>query len=98
MGTQIYDSKTKQRRQVKRSDIVVLLRSIVNVEVFESEFAKCGILSTLISESNFFEIPEILDLVNFLKIIENPYDDIALLASMRRNLVVLMMWILKTSK
>jgi len=84
---EILDKEGGRFRAVEWSDMVVLLRSPAGrVEAFAQEFHRLGIPLEA-ARSGFFESTEINDLVCLLKLIDNPLQDIPLLAVLRSPLV-----------
>jgi len=68
-------------------DIAVLLKNFTDVSVYERALRGKGIPYTVIAGRGFYQKTEILDTINFLKVIENPWDDIALVSVLRSPLV-----------
>lgn len=64
-------------------DIVILSRKNKNFKLIQEQLLKYGIYSNIDSEQQYFEILEIMDILNFLKIIDNPLNDIELLSVMK---------------
>jgi len=80
----VFDTESKSYRPIRYSDIVILLRSVRGyAEVFNDILTTAEIPVYCDISSGYFDTPEISFLINFLKIIDNPYDDIALLSVMR---------------
>lgn len=70
-------------RQVRLSDIVILVRSTKEItNVWRQVFASYGIASRADSRTGYFDVDEIKTVMSFLKVIENPYDDISLASVM----------------
>lgn len=70
-------------RKCKYSDVAILLRSgKKNSALYVRELEKFGIPATFESSSSFFDLPEIKLVLNILRIVDNPAQDIPLLASM----------------
>ncbi len=86
-GHVIYHQKDKQMRPVEWRDMVVLLRAAAKkVEVYAKAFAAMGVpLET--KRDGFFSAQEVLDLCNLLTILDNPQQDIPLVAVLRSPLV-----------
>ncbi|MBQ3546704.1 MAG: helicase-exonuclease AddAB subunit AddA [Lachnospiraceae bacterium] len=83
-GMVICDKKTGEYRTVTYSDITILMRSLgKNVDVMQEEFTKQGIPLFVESRSGYFETPEIRTIINYLKIIDNPIQDIPLASSLK---------------
>lgn len=73
------DSKTGELRPVEYKDIVILLRSMTDVaEGIRSAFSKVGIPVHLTLNSGFFEANEIQEILQLLKVVDNPRQDIPL--------------------
>ncbi len=70
-------------RSVKYKDIVVLLRGIKNkAEIIEEELKRNNIPVFCDTSSSFFEGDEVKLVLSFLKIIDNPYQDIYMISIM----------------
>ncbi|MGN6555479.1 MAG: helicase-exonuclease AddAB subunit AddA [Verrucomicrobiota bacterium] len=83
----IWDKAEKRFRPVTWGDMAILLRSPASrVEAFAKEFASLGI-PLAAARGGFFESTEISDLVCLLKLLDNPLQDISLLAVLRSPLV-----------
>jgi ATP-dependent helicase/nuclease subunit A len=83
----IWDDTTGEFRPVDWRDIVVLLRSPANkVEGFAKEFARLGI-PLQAKRSGFFDSIEVLDLLNVLKLLDNPLQDVPAIAVLRSPIV-----------
>ena len=86
-GIMIYDKKTKKYRPVEYRDIVILLRSTKdNAIYYEKELIKQNIPNYSDSNSDYIETYEIQTILNILKIIDNPKDDIALVSVLRSEI------------
>ena len=80
----VLDKKTNKYRDIRFNDIVILLRTTKTwTEVFEEEFAKAAIPTFADTGSGFFKTPEVQVVLSLLQIIDNPYQDIPLLAVLR---------------
>ena len=86
-GRLIYHQKEKQTRPVDWKDMVVLLRAAAGkLEVYAKAFEAMGVpLQT--KRDGFFTTLEVLDLINVLTILDNPLQDIPLVAVLRSPLV-----------
>jgi ATP-dependent helicase/nuclease subunit A len=86
-GLQVWDKEHKCLRHVEWRDMAVLLRSPTGrVEAFAKEFHKCGV-PLQAARGGFFASTEILDLLSLLRLLDNPLQDIPLLAVLRSPLV-----------
>jgi ATP-dependent helicase/nuclease subunit A len=80
--------KTASVRKLEYKDIVVLLRTTKNwAEVFREEFTQEGIPSFADTGTGFFKTSEVQVMLSLLQIIDNPLQDIPLLAVLRSPLV-----------
>jgi len=83
----IYDSKY---RPVAYKDIVVLMRATQGrANIFQEEFQKAGIPVYVELGTGYFEATEVETMLSLLKIIDNPRQDIPLVAVLRSSLVSL---------
>ena len=84
MGSfRVYDSEKKQERDISYRDIVVLLRNSALNPKLKSCLDKQGIPSFITSKTGYFDTKEITTLINYLRVINNPNDDIAMFGSLR---------------
>ncbi|MFA9376320.1 MAG: helicase-exonuclease AddAB subunit AddA [Lachnotalea sp.] len=76
-GLKIIDKKTKEYRVAKYSDIVILLRTMSGwAETFTSILMAEGIPAHTGSQTGYFSTVEVTILLNLLRIIDNPLQDI----------------------
>lgn len=76
---QIYDINNKSYRDIKYSDIVILLRTVKDwSDVFENVLMKEGIPSRSDVSSGYFSTIEVQTVISFLNILDNPIQDIPL--------------------
>ncbi len=84
---QVWDDEKKISRAVEWRDMVVLLRSPRNkAEIFAREFNRVGVPLHVKRES-FYSVTEISDLISLLQLLDNPMQDLPLLAVLRSPLV-----------
>ena len=82
----IYDPEREEFRPAEWRDMVVLMRSPAGkAEAFAKEFNRAGIPLSA-ARSGFFQSIEITDLLSLLKLIDNPLQDVPLLAVLRSPL------------
>lgn len=80
----VLDKVTKEYRRATYRDIVILLRSTANwSQEFVSELKNYGIPSYADVNTGYFDTTEIKTILSLLQIIDNPRQDIPLLAIMR---------------
>ena len=86
-GFQVFDRKTAVLRPVDWRDMAVLLRATAGkAEIYTRVFARAGI-PLVTARRGFFDAIEISDLVSLLMLLDNPLQDIPLLAVLRSPLV-----------
>lgn len=83
---QVYDNKKQEKRKIRPSDIVILLRSLKNASYYSYALNKRGISSYLESSNEYFDNYEIKLIINILKVIDNPYDDVALMSILNSSI------------
>ncbi len=82
-GQQIYDRKKGCYRSVTYQDVVILMRSLSSVTIFQDVFRMYNIPLFTEQNTDLFDSIEIMNLVSCLKVIDNPYQDIPLVGLMR---------------
>lgn len=81
---QVYDKNTKGLRPVSYRDIVILMRATSrSAAIFLEELHEANIPSYSDSSTGYFDTIEIRTMMSLLKIIDNPLQDVPLLASLR---------------
>jgi ATP-dependent helicase/nuclease subunit A len=84
---QIWDAERKAFRQVEWGDMAVLLRSPSGrAEAFAMEFSKAGV-PLIAARDGFFASLEVSDLLNLLRLLDNPLQDVPLAAVLRSPLI-----------
>lgn len=87
---QVYDRKTEAFRPAEFRDFAVLLRSFKGkAEVFLRVLKNEGIPSFAISKTGYFSTIEVSTVVNYLRILDNPRQDIPYAAVLRSPIVAL---------
>jgi len=72
--------------KVKYSDIALLFRAMTNVGMYESVFRRANIPYQTVLGRGFYERPEIKDLIQLLRFLDNKTDELALAAVLRSPL------------
>lgn len=80
---QVYNPKTKSTRPITYRDIVVLMRSRTWYATFAEEFKMAGLPLYAETDGGYFESLEVMIMLNTLKVIDNPYQDIPLASVLR---------------
>ncbi|WP_107840367.1 helicase-exonuclease AddAB subunit AddA [Metasolibacillus meyeri] len=79
----IYNPKDGTTRPIRYSDIVILMRSMTWSADFAEEFKVAGIPLYAESSKGYFDALEVMIMLNVLKIVDNPYQDIPLASVLR---------------
>ena len=75
----VVDSETKELRPARYSDMVILLRSPSGWdETFKKVLETCGIPVYISSRTGYFAATEVQTVLNFLRVLNNPLQDIPL--------------------
>ena len=77
-GKPYYDAKEKCFKTLDYRNFNVLCRSREYIKNIASHLRELGVPTTAKTSSNIYENPDVLLLVNILKLVNNPLDDIAL--------------------
>ncbi|WP_137601400.1 helicase-exonuclease AddAB subunit AddA [Paucilactobacillus nenjiangensis] len=83
----VIDRSTGQDRPIEYGDIAILVASRSNNPVIEEQFGLLGIPVTLSGSENYFQATEVRIMMSVLRIIDNPYQDIPLVAVLRSPIV-----------
>lgn len=84
VGTEmIADSMSRELRQVRYRDIVVLLRAFTDVAIYEGALLDAAIPCYTVKGRGFFGCQEVLDTTELLTAVEDPGDSLALAAALR---------------
>lgn len=84
----IVDKETGEYRPVEYGDIVVLLRTSQGwAEVFSEVFSSQGIPSYTASRTGYFSATEVVTVLNYLRVCDNPLQDIPLAGVLRSPMV-----------
>lgn len=84
---QVYDRKNKCFRNLEYKDIVILLRSTKDkANIFEQEISKLDMPVFSDNSEQYLNSIEIQTILNLLKIIDNPMQDIALITVLRSSI------------
>ena len=85
---QITDKATGELRPVRNSDIVILFRSLSGWgNEFASVLEDCGIPAHVSTSTGYFSAVEVQTVLSFLKILDNPYQDIPMAAVLKSAIV-----------
>lgn len=86
-GYEVYNPKDNSKRSIRYSDIVILMRSMRWAGDLAEEFKAAKIPLYAESSKGYFDALEVMVMMNLLKIIDNPYQDIPLVSVLRAPFV-----------
>lgn len=86
-GAEVTDAFTDSRRPLAYRDIVILMRSMTWSGEIAEEFKLAGIPIYAELSRGYFEAIEVMIMLNTLRVIDNPYQDIALASVLRAPFV-----------
>ncbi|MDO4173351.1 MAG: helicase-exonuclease AddAB subunit AddA [Eubacteriales bacterium] len=82
-GFQVTDKQSGDLRPCRPEDFAILMRSVKNkAPVFQRELMALGIPAGADAPENMLDTPELLTLIAWLEMVDNPRQDIPLLAAM----------------
>lgn len=82
-GTLVHDPWSGKERPLEYRDIVVLMRSMTWSGDFSDEFKMAGVPLYAELSGGYFDALEVMIMLNTLRVIDNPYQDIPLAAVLR---------------
>ncbi|MBD5429370.1 helicase-exonuclease AddAB subunit AddA [Lactobacillus sp.] len=82
-GFEVWDDEEKKMRLLEYSDIAILTRTHSNNLQIMQEFAKTDIPLFITDAQNYFQTFELVMIMNYLRIIDNPRQDIPLVSVLR---------------
>ncbi len=79
----VYDKSIKGERPIRYSDIAILLRSPgTRADGYISILERNGIVAHATTSTGYFSAPEVVYVLNILRVIDNPHQDVALTAAL----------------
>ena len=83
----IWDDETNKLRDVEWRDMAILLRAPSGkAEIFAKQFDRAGI-PLVVERGGFYDSSEVLDLLGVLQLLDNPLQDVPVIAVLRSPLV-----------
>ncbi len=80
-------SNSSKGRNISYGDFALLFRSTTDIKVFERALAEFDVPFYVVRGRGFYHTREVTDILNFLKVINNPRDEINLAAVLRSPIV-----------
>lgn len=79
----VLDKQTEEYRPAKYSDFTILLRTMSGwAETFKKILNSCGIPASVATKTGYFSAQEVTTVLDYLKILDNPMQDIPLAAAL----------------
>ncbi len=85
----IREPASQQLRPVRQGDIAILLSRMTHGHVFQRALARQGLEPLVIGGAGFLNQQEVTDLLNALRCVDNPLDDVSFAGLLRSPLVAL---------
>ncbi len=79
----VHDAATGEDRPVRWDDVAILLRRTGHLHVYEEALEARGIPYYVVAGRGFYKQQEVLDVVNLLRVLEDPTDDLHLAGVLR---------------
>ena len=80
-------NRREQERSISYRDFAILFRSTTDIKLYEHSLSHLDIPYYVVSGRGFYNTTEVTDLINLLKVIESPLDEINLAAVLRSPFV-----------
>ncbi len=82
----VFDAEAKQWRSVRAGDVAVLFARMTQSLAYERALQQRGVPYYVVAGTGFFQQQEVYDVLNALRVIDNPFDDVALFGVLRSSL------------
>jgi ATP-dependent helicase/nuclease subunit A len=82
----VWDKATQQYRPLRYGDVAVLFQTTISMPLVEEIFKAEAIPYVTVAGRGYYNRPEVWDLLNLLKALYNPLDDLSLAAALRSPL------------
>jgi ATP-dependent helicase/nuclease subunit A len=82
----VVDEASDTFRTARYGDMAILMRAMSDVHLYEAALRKAGIPYSLTAGVGFYKRQEVLDILNLLKILIDPWDEVALAGFLRSPL------------
>ncbi|MCE5279880.1 MAG: UvrD-helicase domain-containing protein [Planctomycetaceae bacterium] len=85
----VWDRQANDWRAVRPGDIAILFARMTPSPDFERALAACDVPYYVVAGTGFFRQQEVFDLLNALRVIDNPFDDVSLMGVLRSSMFAL---------
>jgi ATP-dependent helicase/nuclease subunit A len=83
----VWDAAAGEWRAVRPGDVAILFARMTHSLAYERELTQRGVDYYVVAGTGFFRRQEVYDLLNALRVIDNPFDDVAFAGVLRSALV-----------
>lgn len=83
---EVWDKKSDQHRPLVFGDITILFQSLSNSPLYEETFQSYGLPYLTVAGKGYYDRQEVWDVMNLLRALHNPADDLSLAAALRSPL------------
>lgn len=84
--TLVFDKSTGQQRPIRYGDMAILMRALTGVTIYEDVFKVLGIPYVTLAGRGYYARQEVWDVLNLLRSLHNPADNLSLAAALRSPL------------
>jgi ATP-dependent helicase/nuclease subunit A len=85
-GLPVYDRDSGAARPVRYGDVALLFQAMSNVTLYEETFKAAGLPFVTVAGRGYYSRQEVWDLLNLLRALHNPADDLSLASALRSPL------------
>lgn len=86
IGKAMIRDRSGEHRPVQKADVAILMRSLPSVHFYLEALRRWGIAYTVEGEKRFYQTQEVIDAINLLRVVADPYDRLALVGLLRSPL------------
>lgn len=85
-GTMVYDKEARAHRPLQFDDIAILFQSTTQITLYEDVFKVQGLPFVTVAGRGYYSRQEVWDLLNLVRALHNPADNLSLAAALRSPL------------
>ena len=82
-----WDAEARRWRPARYRDVAILMSRMTHSLAYERELAQRGVPYYVVAGTGFFQQQEVYDVLNALRAVDNPFDDVAFVGVLRSGLV-----------
>ncbi|MDX2163128.1 MAG: UvrD-helicase domain-containing protein [bacterium] len=85
----VFDRETRQHRPIRYGDIALLFQAMTHAPLYEEALKAAGVRYVTVAGRGYYERQEVWDVLNLLRALYNPLDDLSLAAALRSPMFAL---------